>query len=112
MDNPDFPIDDTQTFLDHIDGNTLNDRIDNLRIATRAQTLHTQKLRKKNKSGVKGVWYVQTNKFNVWGAQIGVNSKLINLGFFQTKEAATAARRAAEIKYYGEFRCTGDEIGL
>lgn len=49
--------------------------------------------------------YIGTNGyayFSTWRAQITVNRRNIHLGLFPTKEAATAARRAAELKYYGE----------
>jgi len=58
----------------------------------------TRRKRKDNKSGHTGVhWYAPYSK---WQANIGVNNKLINLGYFDTKEEAITARRAAEEQYH------------
>lgn len=52
-----------------------------------------------NKSGVKGVYWHKRNK--KWTADIGVNYNRIRLGFFDDKEDAVKARKAAELKYWG-----------
>lgn len=41
--------------IDHIDGNKQNNKIDNLREATRSQNNQNQKLKKNNKTGIKGL---------------------------------------------------------
>lgn len=50
-----------------------------------------------NTSGVTGVY----RRGKRWQAAITVNGKQINLGYFDTKYEATAARKAAEHKYLG-----------
>jgi hypothetical protein len=60
-------------------------------------------LRSNNTSGVCGVVYAPSiSAPKPWRAQIMVNRKGIYLGIFATKEEAAAARREAELRYYGE----------
>jgi len=88
--------------IDHIDCDKLNNRIANLRLATRQENNRNVGLRKNNSTGITGVfWRKDCGKFR---AQIKVDGKYINIGSFETLEAATAARAAAEIRYFGGFR--------
>ena len=88
-------------YVDHIDRNTLNNKIENLRECTKSQNSHNQTLRAKNKSGIKGVYWNKDNKR--WHAQIGINRKRKHVGFFKTVEEARHAMVEARIKYHGEF---------
>ena len=84
--------------LDHINGDKLDNRIANLREATRKQNMQNVRQHKHNTSGVKGVaWHSQRNK---WRAYIFVDYRQIHLGLFDTKEAAAAARMNAEEIYH------------
>jgi len=86
---------------DHIDGNTLDNRETNLRLATHAQNAHNTKLRKDNTSGYKGVGkHHGTSK---WKARIMVDKKPVFLGLYDTPEQAYAAYCEAARKYHGEF---------
>ncbi|PSL41690.1 hypothetical protein B0H94_1183 [Salsuginibacillus halophilus] len=58
----------------------------------------TSKLHKKNKSGHKGVRWVEARR--KWQANIGYQGRQINLGYFNDKESAIIARKAAEEKYH------------
>jgi len=88
--------------LDHIDGGPGNNRIDNLRIATRNENMRNRKQHKNNATGIKGVhWGKRDRKFV---AQIMAGNKRLHLGSFATLAEAAAAREAAEIKYFGDFR--------
>ena len=87
---------------DHRDGNTLDNRRHNLRVATKAQNSRNQKLRKDNRFGLKGV-FPHGRK---WRASICVNYKKIHLGLFSTIELAHAAYCEAARKYFGEFART------
>lgn len=90
--------------IDHINGDTLDNRIDNLRKATHAQNGHNTGLRRNNTSGVKGVsWSAERNR---WFASITVNGKIVALGRFDEFEDAVAARRAAEVIHHGPFAHT------
>ena len=84
--------------LDHINRNRSDNRIDNLRMATRAENMQNGSKRKTNTSGHVGVrWYSQAQK---WKAEIGVNYKNISLGYHSNLEQAIAARKAGELKYH------------
>jgi hypothetical protein len=85
--------------IDHKDKNRGNNRWDNLRKATRQQNARNQRLSKVNNTGVTGVVHFR-DRFR---AMIGVNRKIIYLGYFDTLEEAAKARREAEIRYFGEF---------
>ena len=56
------------------------------------------KLHKGNKSGHKGVSWVESRK--KWLAYIGFKGKQINLGYFENKNDAIKARLEAEEKYH------------
>lgn len=87
--------------IDHIDRNRSNNALANLRVATRSQNGQNLPIRSDNKSGVKGVhWSAERNK---WVAQIKLPHLYMQVGRFERFEDAVAARRAAEVKYYGKF---------
>jgi len=87
--------------IDHINGDKLDNRRENLRSATRSQNKMNSGKPKNNTSGYKGVcWYKRGNK---WRAQIGINGKLKHLGYFEDKEEAAKAYKKAAEKYHGEF---------
>lgn len=87
--------------LDHVDGNGLNNRRENLRVATALQNRRNQKLGKRNKVGLKGVSWSKAAK--KWQASIRVNNKGVYLGIFETPEEAHAAYIAAIPKYHGDW---------
>lgn len=60
------------------------------------------KVRKDNKSGVKGVIYLEDRK--KWKAYIGIKGKSITLGYFSDKVDAINARKAAEEKYHDPYK--------
>lgn len=83
--------------IDHINGNSYDDRWGNLREVTQKENLRNQKIRSDNTSGVVGVcWDTSSKK---WRAYIKVNGKLKHLGFYDTIEEAIAVRKAAEAQY-------------
>ena len=83
--------------VDHINGNGLDNRKCNLRICTHAQNMMNH--RGYSPSGVRG-----TRKMgNRWHARIHFEGREIHLGAYATREEAWMARRAAELKYRGEF---------
>jgi hypothetical protein len=85
--------------VDHIDGNRMNNRIENLREATSSQ--NNQNRKSTSSSGVKGVvWHKQSKK---WVASICVNRKSVHLGsFISIEEAALVANKARQ-SAHGEF---------
>ena len=93
---------DKSIFVDHINHNKLDNRKENMRLSSNSENCKNRNIAKNNKSGVTGVtWSKQMNK---WKANIGVDNKLIHLGFFSDKEKAIEARKEAELLYYKEFR--------
>ena len=76
---------------DHINGDGLDNRRENLRVATPAQNGRNRHRRKRNTSSrYLGVtWHTARGK---WGAQITVNYKHIHLGLYVTEMAAAQAR--------------------
>jgi hypothetical protein len=86
--------------VDHVDGDPLNNRRRNLRIAThQANQVNRKRLHPRNKSGVRGVY---RGKNGIWRACIMVNRRQIHLGSFVDLNEAAEARRAAELHYWGE----------
>lgn len=83
--------------IDHINRNKSDNRIDNLRDASRRLNNINKNLPRNNTSGIKGVgWHEKKQK---WRARIFVFRKQINLGWYSTKESAVTARMRAEERY-------------
>ena len=87
--------------VDHIDNNTHNNNLINLRFATPAQNQHNRSINKNNTSGTKGVCWDKTN--NRWKAQICINGKSIHLGLFINKEDAINIRIQKAKDEFGEY---------
>lgn len=80
-------------YIDHVDGNGLNNRFSNLRKATRSQNLaNSHKLQR-------GV-YFENGRFR---AMIRVNGNLIHLGMYLDREEAQTAYNVAANKFFGDF---------
>jgi hypothetical protein len=86
--------------VDHINGDTLDNRKCNLRICSRVQNSRNRKPGP-NKTGYKGVFYREDRK--KFTAQIRVNYKMYFLGYFDTPEEAYQAYCEASKKYHGDF---------
>jgi len=87
--------------VDHVDGNGLDNRRSNLRLATASQNQCNQRRSSANSSGFKGVTWCRKGKR--WKARIKVNKVLKHLGTFTSPEAAYAAYCAASERFHGEF---------
>ncbi len=85
--------------VDHKDRNTGNNRLCNLRRATRSANQGNSKLSRKNTSGFKGV-YILNGK---WSARIKRNDQTLYLGYFATREDAREGYRRAAEEWFGEF---------
>lgn len=89
-----FPIGD----IDHINGVRHDNRIVNLREATKAENGQNICKHRDNKSGFIGVsWHPATRK---WRSRIRTNRKLKSLGLFDTPDAAYSAYLAAKAELH------------
>ena len=87
--------------VDHVDGNTTNNAIENLREATQQQNCCNAKAPKHNSSGVKGVhWHARAAK---WQARVMVAKRTISLGLYEDLELAALVAAEGRAKYHGAF---------
>lgn len=89
--------------VDHVNGDTHDNRKQNLRICSKKLNCQNRRhVNKNNTSGHKGVTW---NKItNCWMAYIHIDNKFKNLGYFNDIKEAIEARKNAEIEVYGEYR--------
>ena len=94
---------DTDQEVDHINGNTLDNRKENLRIANRTQQLQNKASHRNSSSKYVGVHIHRlTGK---WRSQIMVEGKRIDLGLFSSpKEASNARTQYLETNKLNRFR--------
>lgn len=91
-------------FTDHINGNKLDNRLKNLRIATKSQNGANVGKRKHSLNSYKGIHYLRFGKrLKRWEARITINRKVYSIGRFLTQKQAAKAydRKAKEL--FGEF---------
>ena len=87
--------------IDHIDRDPSNNRLDNLREATKATNNYNSKLYNTNTTGIKGAFFdCRRNKYY---SQIVFNGKKTWLGYFNTSEEAGSAYAVAAKNLHGEF---------
>lgn len=87
--------------IDHINGNGLDNRRSNLRVATHADNLKNMTKHKDTVSGLKGAYFAKDK--NRWFSRIMVNGKNFFLGYFSTKEESAKAYDAASKELHGDF---------
>jgi hypothetical protein len=87
--------------IDHINGNGLDNRIENLRFCTNQQNQMNQKKRNGTTSKYKGVYFnVPKNK---WSAYINLNGENIYLGSYIKETSAAIAYNEAAIRHFKNF---------
>lgn len=99
-------ISDSRIFIDHKNGNTLDNRKENLRIASYGEnSRNLSKKLKNNTSGYRGVGLASGSekRSKPWAARIKLNGKLKHLGYFTTAEDAAKAFDKAAKELFGEF---------
>lgn len=83
--------------IDHINGDPVDNRIENLRDIPKPENQRNMKCPSTNSSGVCGVsWRPQRGK---WRARIWHNGREVSLGHYEKIEDAAAAREAALVRY-------------
>jgi hypothetical protein len=96
-------------FVDHWDGNGLNNCRSNLRDGTGFKNSANRGLSSSNTSGYKGVgWNKRKGK---WRAGIMIDGKPIHLGYFGTPEEAADAYDQAAVRHFGEYAKTNAMLG-
>lgn len=94
-------VKDRNIVVDHINGDTLDDRKDNLKVCSQKENVRKAELSMNNKSGHVGVcWDKRVGK---WIAYIMVNRKYKHLGYYEDINEAIKVREEAEPTYFGEF---------
>lgn len=77
--------------IDHINGNSLDNRKCNLRIVSHKDNCRNRKININNTSGYNGVSF--DNRCKLWVSNITIDNKYINLGYSKTKEEAILKRK-------------------
>ena len=90
--------------VDHINGVRDDNKLSNLRKATKAENSRNMGLTRNNRSGFKGVWI--DKKSQKYTSRITAKGIGEYLGLFDTAEQAHAAYCEAAKKYHGEFART------
>lgn len=88
-------------YVDHIDGNGLNNRRSNLRLCTKGQNAANSILPSTNRSGFRGVWLHRP--LQKWRAGIRFQGRNISLGCFDDPIEAARAYDAKALELFGEF---------
>ena len=87
--------------LDHINRDTTDNRIENLRPADTVQNACNRKLFSNNTSGCKGVSWNKVSK--KWTSYISINQKFTRLGMFDDLELADLVSTEARDLYHGKY---------
>jgi len=84
--------------IDHINGDKLDNRINNLRNVDRKTNNKNSKKRKDNSSGFQGVtWHTRTNK---WRSRVTIDKKQIAIGYYNSPQEAADARDSFIKEFY------------
>lgn len=87
--------------VDHIDGNPLNNQLDNLRLVTHQENMFNQRKRRLSSSRYKGVTWCKRSER--WLAQIMKDKRNKCLGYFTDEADAARAYDDAARRLFGEF---------
>jgi hypothetical protein len=90
-------------YLDHIDGDKSNNKIENLRAASLHENNYNVKTPKTNKSGVKNVHWNKKNKN--WNVTLAANNKSMYFGSFDDLELAALVAEEARNLYHKQYAC-------
>ncbi|MGY5368299.1 HNH endonuclease [Enterobacter oligotrophicus] len=96
--------------IDHINGNKLDNRIENLRETSRSQNMSNVGMQKNNSSGFIGVFWASRER--KWRAVVAHNKKNINLGSYDCPIEAAMAYNEGALKYQGKYAQKKVDINL
>lgn len=88
--------------VDHINGDTVDNRLSNLRECKQADNVKAARRRRDNSSGVKGVSFC--NRAKKWVAYIQHDKRHRFLGYYREKDHAVAARVKAAAEIFKDFQ--------
>jgi hypothetical protein len=86
-------------YIDHINGNSLNNNIENLRICNKYQNQYNSKKSSVNTSGIKGITFENKK----WRCRCRVNGKKYHVGFYDDINEAKLAVENFRKLHHGEF---------
>lgn len=93
----DFPA----SFVDHANRNGLDNRRQNLRLATNAQNQANAEKHRDSENPSKGVWW--NKKRSRWLVRLTVAGKRTHIGYFRELPDAVSAYSKASVDAYGQF---------
>lgn len=88
--------------IDHINGNRSDNRIANLRLASRSQNNMNSSTSSRNSSGCRGVCFHQRD--NLWHARVFVNRKAAAFKTFKEKSDAVDFVKKERERIFGEYQ--------
>lgn len=97
-----------EELVDHIDGNPMNNNIENLRACTYSENCCNRGMRSDNTLGYKGIFKREQKKGTVYGWMIKLGGKNVSQSGYPTPQAAFAARNRQLVAAHGEFANTGE----
>jgi gamma-glutamylcyclotransferase (GGCT)/AIG2-like uncharacterized protein YtfP len=90
------------TLIDHVNGNSLDNRLENLVFSNNTNNNHNRKKKENTTSIFKGVCIVKGKVTNIYYASIQKNGKIDNLGCYETQEQAACAYNLRAKMLYGD----------
>lgn len=103
-------LDDDAVVVDHINGNTMDNRKENLRICTQEKNNYNRRLSSYSTTKVKGVSY--RKKEQKYYVRIGYKNNRIFIGMFDTLYDAAKAYNEKALELYGEYAYLNDLSAL
>lgn len=98
-------VTDPKCHIDHINGDGLDNRKENLRMVTNHQNRLNSRTYKTNQAGYKGVSPIQTVTGLRWRSTITLNGTQHHLGCFDTPTEAALAYDLKSLELFGDYAC-------